>query len=168
MNQKQLGYLFEVAWILPSVAVPIAFLVAIVITAFAVGISVPGDAGRVDPKTLNTTAPFDKPGLRELAPGRYEAVITAQLFNFTPGELEIPAGSKVTFIVTSRDVIHGYKVENTPINMMVVPGQISRMTTTFDKPGEYYIYCHEYCGGGHHLMAGKIIVTPAQSASSGR
>ena len=46
MNRKYLGYLFEIAWILPSVAVPIAFLVAIVITAFAVGIAVPGNAGR--------------------------------------------------------------------------------------------------------------------------
>lgn len=168
MNQKQLGYLFEIAWILPSVAVPIAFLVAIVITAFAVGIAVPGNAGRVDPKTLNTTAPFDQPGLRELAPGRYEAVVVAQLFSFTPGEIQVPAGSKVTFIVTSRDVIHGFKVENTPINMMVVPGQISRLTTTFNTPGEYYLYCHEYCGGGHHLMAGKIVVTPAQTASAGQ
>lgn len=168
MNQKYLGYLFEVAWILPSIAVPIAFLVAIVITAFAVGIAVPGNAGRIDPKALNTTAPFDQPGLRELAPGRYEAVVTAQLFNFTPGEIEIPAGSKVTFIVTSRDVIHGYKIEKSPINMMVIPGQISRMTTTFDTPGEYYIYCHEYCGAGHHLMVGKLIVTPAKTASTNR
>lgn len=87
MNRKYLGYLFEVAWILPSVAVPIAFLVAIVITAFAVGIAVPGEAGRIDPKALNTTAPFDQPGLRELAPGRYEAVVIAQLFNFSPERL---------------------------------------------------------------------------------
>lgn len=158
MNNKQAAYLFEIAWILPSIAIPIAFLVAIVLTAFAVGIAVPGAAGRVDPKTLNTTAPFDKPGVRELAPGQYEVAVVSQVFNFTPGEIEVPVGSKVTFEVTSRDVIHGFKVVGTPVNMMVVPGQISRLTARFDRPGEYLIVCHEYCGGGHHLMAGKIIV----------
>ncbi|MEN9938571.1 MAG: hypothetical protein RLZZ387_5150 [Chloroflexota bacterium] len=158
MNNKQAAYLFEIAWILPSIAVPIALLVAIVLTAFAVGIAVPGDAGRIDPKAINTTAPFDKPGLREIAPGKYEAAVVAQVFNFTPGELEVPVGSTVTFMVTSRDVIHGFQINGTPINAMVIPGQISKLTTRFDRPGEYLIVCHEYCGGGHHLMAGKVIV----------
>lgn len=153
-----MSYLFEVAWILPSVAIPISFMVAIVITAFAVGIAVPGAAGRVDPKALSTTAPFDQPGLRELAPGRYEAVIIGQVFLWEPKEITIPAGSKVTFIITSKDVIHGMKIENTPVNVMVVPGQISRVTATFTKPGEYLVVCHEFCGGGHHTMYGKIIV----------
>lgn len=158
MNNKQAAYLFEIAWILPSIAIPIALLVALVLTAFAVGISVPGVAGRVDPKAINTTAPFDQPGLRELAPGRYELAMVAQVFNWTPDTVEVPVGSTVTFVVTSRDVIHGLKVNGTPINTMVVPGQISKLTTRFDRPGEYLIVCHEYCGGGHHLMAGKIIV----------
>jgi cytochrome c oxidase subunit 2 len=158
VNKKQAAYLFEIAWILPSIAIPIALLVAIVLTAFALGIAVPGYAGRVDPKAINTTAPFDKPGVRELAPGRYEVAMVAQVFSWTPTEIEIPAGSTVTFLVTSRDVIHGLKIENTPINTMVVPGQISRLTTRFDRPGEYLVVCHEYCGGGHHLMAGTITV----------
>lgn len=158
MNNKQAAYLFEIAWILPSIAIPIALLVALVLTAFAVGISVPGVAGRVDPKAINTTPPFDQPGLRELAPGRYELAMVAQVFNFTPDTVEVPVGSTVTFLVTSRDVIHGLKVNGTPINTMVIPGQISKLTTRFDRPGEYLVVCHEYCGGGHHLMAGKIIV----------
>jgi cytochrome c oxidase subunit 2 len=41
---------------------------------------------------------------------------------------------------------------------MVIPGQVSRVTATFDKPGEYLIVCHEYCGAGHHVMFGKVIV----------
>jgi cytochrome c oxidase subunit II len=160
-GNKMLGYLFEIAWILPSVAIPITFLVAIVLTAFVVGIGVPGVAGRIAPRDIDTTAPFDAPGLREVAPGEYDLVMIAQLFQFTPGEVEIPVGSTVTFQVTSRDVIHGVKVENTPVNMMVVPGQISKLTTTFTKPGRYLVICHEYCGGAHHRMAGVIVVTEA-------
>ncbi len=158
MNKKYLSYMFEVAWILPSIAIPISFLVAIVLTAFAVGISVPGVGGRIDPKQINTTAPFDKPGVRQLAEGRYEVAIIGQTFLWTPKDIEIPAGSYVTFKITSRDVIHGFKIENMPINVMVVPGQISSVSARFERPGEYLIACHEFCGAGHHVMAGKVIV----------
>lgn len=157
-TSKYIGYIFEVAWILPSVAIPIAVLVAVILTAFAVGIRVPDVAGRIEPQAIAQTAPFNEPGLKELAPGNYEAVMVAQVFLFTPGEIRVPAGSKVTFVLTSRDVIHGFKIVGTTINMMVVPGQISKLTYTFDKPGEYLIVCHEYCGGGHHVMSGKVIV----------
>lgn len=82
----------------------------------------------------------------------------AQVFLFTPNEIEVPAGSEVTFILTSRDVIHGFKIVGTSVNMMVVPGQISKLTVRFDRPGEHLIVCHEYCGSGHHVMSGKVIV----------
>lgn len=157
-TSKYIGYIFEVAWILPSVAIPIAVLVAVILTAFAVGIRVPDVAGRIEPQAIAQTAPFNEPGLKELAPGNYEAVMVAQVFLFTPNEIRVPAGSKVTFVLTSRDVIHGFKIVGTPINMMVVPGQISKLTHTFDTPGEYLIVCHEYCGAGHHVMSAKVIV----------
>lgn len=159
-DKKFISYLFEVAWILPSVAIPVSMLVAILVTAFAVGVRVPTTAGRVSVSAVaaGTDATFSQPGLREIAPGRYEAILTAQTFMFTPNTLEIPAGAKVTFILTSKDVIHGFRIEGVPINVMVIPGQISRVTATFDRPGEYLFVCHEYCGAGHHVMAGKIIV----------
>ncbi|MBX0327778.1 cytochrome c oxidase subunit II [Oscillochloris sp. ZM17-4] len=157
-NSKFVGYLFEVAWILPSVAIPIVLFVSVVITAFAVGIRVPTDVGRVDPQALAQTAPFDNPGIREMAPGVYEATVIAQVFMFTPNSIEVPLGSKVTFTLTSRDVVHGFKIEGTDVNGMVVPGQITKVTATFRRPGEYLIVCHEYCGGGHQAMFGKVIV----------
>jgi cytochrome c oxidase subunit 2 len=111
-----------------------------------------------DPQVLAASPPFDRPGLRQLAPGRYEAVIVAQTWQFTPNEIRVPAGSTVTFIATSKDVIHGFKIENTDVNMMLLPGQVSRLTTRFNTPGEYLFICQEYCGVGHHLMFGKVIV----------
>lgn len=158
MNDRFRFYVFESLWILPSIAIPIAMMVAIALSAFAIGIQLPGVAGRVDPQTLASSPPFDQPGLRQLAPGRYEAVIVAQTWQFTPNEIRIPAGSTVTFIATSKDVIHGFKIENTDVNMMLLPGQVSRLTTHFNTPGEYLFICQEYCGVGHHLMFGKVIV----------
>jgi cytochrome c oxidase subunit II len=42
--------------------------------------------------------------------------------------------------------------------VMLIPGHISRVVHTFRERGEYLTICHEFCGLGHHLMAGKVIV----------
>ena len=117
-----------------------------------------GRAGEIDPTTARSIAPFDEPGVRELGPGRYEVVMLGTAWAFQPSEIRIPAGSEVTFISTSTDVMHGIHVEGTRVNMMLIPGQISRNTYRFENPGEHLLVCHEFCGLGHHLMSGKVVV----------
>jgi cytochrome c oxidase subunit 2 len=51
---------------------------------------------------------------------------------------------------------------------MLLPGQLSRVTRRFDQPGEYPMMCHEYCGIGHHIMGGKIIVVPRAQWAAGQ
>ena len=41
------------------------------------------------------TPPFDKPGLRRLPDGSYEAYYVAQVFSFTPRTLTVPLGSRL-------------------------------------------------------------------------
>jgi cytochrome c oxidase subunit 2 len=153
-------YLYELAWMLPSVALPIGMLAALMVTAFGAHITLPGNAGRITPAELAQTAPFDQPGLVEMAPGKYEARIIAGIWFFTPNEIRVPEGSEVTFVATSRDVIHGFLLRAANVNTMLIPGQVSRVTTRFNKPGTYPFLCHEYCGVGHHTMWGKVIVEP--------
>ena len=45
-------YLYELAWMLPSVAIPVGMLAALAVTAFGAHIGLPGEAGRVDPATV--------------------------------------------------------------------------------------------------------------------
>ena len=151
-------YLYELAWILPSIAIPVGMLVALVVTAFGVGIHLPGAEGRIDPTKVAQTPPFDQPGLVQVGPGRYEARIVAGIWTFTPAEIRVPAGSTVTFVVTSRDLVHGLMIHKANINLMLLPGQIARATARFDRPGEYPFLCHEYCGSAHHTMWGKVVV----------
>jgi cytochrome c oxidase subunit II len=155
-------YLYELVWILPSVAIPAAMLVALIVTAFGAGIHVPGVAGRVDPTKLADTSPFNEPGVVEVGPGRYEARMVAGVWFFSPNEIRVPAGSTVTFIATSRDVIHGLALHDVNINLMLLPGRVARATAQFNKPGEHLFVCHEYCGIAHHTMFGKVIVEPLQ------
>ena len=70
----------------------------------------------------------------------------------------IPVGAEVTFTVTSPVVIHGFLIAGTRVTLMLIPGQVSRLTYTFRRPGEYAIICHEYCGLGHQGMVGRVIV----------
>jgi len=41
---------------------------------------------------------------------------------------------------------------------MIVPGYDYVLKVTPTEAGEYGLICNEFCGIGHHLMAGKIIV----------
>lgn len=154
---------YEGVWIKLSIALIVIFFAVITVSSFAYGIQVPSAFQRINPNELEQTA-FAQPQLRELAPGKYEAYMTAQTWSFLPGEIRIPAGSTVTFYITSRDVQHGFKLQGTNINMMILPGQISTLTATFAEPGVHNFICHEYCGVGagnmigHHTMYGQLIV----------
>ncbi len=160
MERGTTVHFYELAWILPSIAIPVGMLVALVVTAFGAGIHLPGNEGRVDPSRLATTGPFDKPGVFQVGPGRYEVRLVAQIWSFTPNEIRVPAGSTITFVATSRDVVHGLMIHDANVNVMLLPGQVARVTARFDRPGEYLLVCHEYCGIAHHTMSGKVIVEP--------
>jgi cytochrome c oxidase subunit II len=149
---------YEKAFLGVSIVLLIACALALVYSTVVMGIHLPGNHGRVDPARLTQTPPFDQPGVREVAPGEYEAVIIGRAWSFEPNEIRVPAGSKVTFISSSTDVIHGIQVTGTRINVMLIPGQISRVEYTFREPGEHLLICHEYCGLGHHTMGGRVII----------
>ncbi len=153
-------YLYELAWILPSIAIPVGMLAALLVTAFGAGIHVPSIAGRIDPTRVTETAPFDQPGVVQTGPVTYEVRMIGQIWAFTPNEIRVPVGSTVTFVATSKDVIHGIFIPGANVNVMLIPGQISRVTARFDREGEFFMACHEYCGVAHHTMGGKVIVEP--------
>jgi len=149
---------YEKAFLSVSGIILIAFMAALFFSAFGMGITLPADAGRVDVATVRQTPPFDNPGVRQIAQDRYEVVILSQAWSFLPAEIRVPAGAEVTFTATATDVLHGLQIEGTRVNLMLVPGQITRLTTRFQNRGEFLMICHEYCGLGHHLMYGKVIV----------
>jgi cytochrome c oxidase subunit 2 len=135
-------------------------LVALLVTAYGMGIHVPGQVSTVDPRTVAQTPPFDQPGVYQVGPNRFEVVLLAQIWFFQPREIRVPVGAHVTFIATSQDVVHGLRIRGTNVNLMLIPGQIARAEARFTEPGEYLFLCHEYCGVAHHTMAGRVIVEP--------
>ncbi|AFS69722.1 MULTISPECIES: cytochrome c oxidase subunit II [Exiguobacterium] len=134
------------------------FLLIIGVSAFASGNQPPSDATLIDPTQVDQTKPFDKPGLKKIDDNKYEAVMVSQAFQFTPQDMVIKKGATVDFLVTSKDVVHGFEIVKTNVNMMVVPGHINSLEYTFEKAGDYLIVCNEYCGTAHHMMSTKIKV----------
>lgn len=151
---------YERLWIGISVAAIIVMLAALTLAGFGLGVQLPGAAGRVNPRDLVNEPPFDKPGVYEMAPGKYQVIMIARTWQFNPNKIEVPVGSEVTFKITSMDVTHGMLLDGTNVNVLIVPGQVSEVTHVFKKAGTFNFYCHEYCGTGHQAMFGQVIVSP--------
>lgn len=150
---------YEKGWMAASAVLLFLFLAALGVSVLY-GFRLPGDERAAAPGPTAADSPFAKPGAVERAPGRYDVYLWAQVWNFTPNEIRIPAGSTVTFYASSRDVQHGILIERTNVNLMILPGQVTKSTARFDEPGEYRFLCQEYCGIAHHVMFGKVVVEP--------
>jgi len=129
-----------------------AMLALLAYAAVRLGITVPG--------CVTNVKPFTQGELIQVAPGRYEAHVVSRMFSFKPSPLKVPKGSTVDFYLTSQDVVHGFYVDGTDVNLMAIPGTVNYAQAHFDKPGKFHVLCHEYCGLGHQDMAGVIEVTP--------
>jgi cytochrome c oxidase subunit 2 len=106
--------------------------------------------------------PFDKaylePKITQLDEKTFQVYAVAQMWQFQPSQINIPAGSEVDFYVSSKDVVHGFNISEKNVNLMAIYGNINKTTVKFEKPGIYKITCHEYCGIGHQAMQAEVIV----------
>lgn len=149
---------WEKNWMRVSIALLVVFAVAVTVAGFASGFQLPGDEARVDPRTVATEGPWATPGLTEISDGHFEAYVLSQAWSFSPRELVVPVGAEIDIYVTSSDLQHGFKITDTNVNMQIVPGQVSKLSFTFDEVGEYPYICTEYCGTGHAAMFGIVKV----------
>lgn len=153
--------LYEKYWMWLSGILIVFFAGAILYTAGVQAVQPPSHIETIDPTTVSTDPRFVSPGVTVAEDGSQQVVAVGLMFAFVPFEITVTAGRPVTFRMTSPDVIHGFQIVGTNANTMVIPGYVSQFTVTFDTPGEYLIVCNEYCGIGHHLMQGRLIVEEA-------
>jgi cytochrome c oxidase subunit 2 len=73
-------------------------------------------------------------------------------------ELHVPAGRAVRLTATSEDVIHSFFVPAFRMKADVIPGRYTTLWFNATKPGEYHLFCAEYCGTQHSGMVGRIVV----------
>ena len=72
-------------------------------------------------------------------------------------ELHVPVGKPIMLTITSEDVIHSFYVPAFRIKQDAVPGRYTTAWFEATKPGEYHLFCAEYCGTIHAGMIGTVI-----------
>jgi cytochrome c oxidase subunit II len=107
--------------------------------------------------------------MRTPLPGATEVQVTASQFQWSfkypdgrnsANELRLALGKPVKLIMTSRDVIHGFFIPAYRQKQDVLPGSYTYLWLLPKKLGTFDIYCSQYCGTGHSLMRGTLIVMP--------
>ena len=72
-------------------------------------------------------------------------------------ELHVPVGRPVKLLLISQDVIHSFYVPAFRIKQDALPGQYTTVWFEATRPGEYHLFCAEYCGTDHAKMVGTVI-----------
>lgn len=71
--------------------------------------------------------------------------------------LHVPVGYPVKLLMASQDVIHSFYVPAFRVKADVVPGTYRTLWFEASKPGEYHLFCAEYCGTQHSGMIGTVV-----------
>jgi len=72
--------------------------------------------------------------------------------------LHIPVDQPVKLIMTSQDVIHDFYIPAFRVKQDVLPGRYVTMWFEATEPGEYHLFCAEFCGTEHSKMIGTVTV----------
>jgi cytochrome c oxidase subunit II len=92
----------------------------------------------------------------EPAPGG-DAYLRAQMWSWYP-ILKLKQGQEYRIHISSMDLQHGFSLQPMNMNFQILPGYDHVLTITPTSSGDFRVICNEFCGIGHHLMTGKIIV----------
>jgi len=82
-------------------------------------------------------------------------------FTFNEEVFTVSAGQTVLIKYANKSGFHSAAIEELGLDLSQDNPETQ---VTFDKPGEYLIYCNIPCGSGHATMTAKLVVIDAQPA----
>jgi len=115
-----------------------------------------GEFGRQEMRFVNTTNIF---GLDPSDPRGADNVQVTGL-----GEMHVPVNKPVICYISSKDVIHSFKVIAMRVTQDAIPGMRIPLWFTPVKEGRYQINCAQLCGNSHSAMAAGMLVVESQAA----
>lgn len=151
----------------------LAVLTAVILFGWMVGWSVVGDQNptgsvtRVSPEQYQAAveryqqqATLTDEGF---VPAGEDVYVGAQQWAWNGFPLVLEAGRRYRLHLSSYDVQHGFGLHREErmieqFNLQVLPGYEWVVPIQFEHPGLYYVQCNEFCGLGHRVMHGRIIV----------
>jgi cytochrome c oxidase subunit 2 len=84
--------------------------------------------------------------------------VTMRKFEIDPQVIRVKQGETVILDVSTKDVEHGFEVEDMGINEPIQPGKPVAIPLDTSKKGEFRVGCSIICGAGHEDMTAKIMV----------
>jgi cytochrome c oxidase subunit 2 len=154
----------EGMWARAMTAAIVVLLGVIVFTSAHGGLHPPSRVETIDSTSLHKGGEFSEANLGTSIATDGSAVVrvVAQQYAFVPSCVLVPAGVPVTMRLASADAVHGFLVQGTNVNAMVVPGYVTTVRTTFQEIGERLMPCHEFCGVGHQAMWAHVRIVDAK------
>jgi cytochrome c oxidase subunit 2 len=92
----------------------------------------------------------------EIPPGG-DGYLLARMWSFHP-IIKLKKGQEYRLHISSLDLQHGFSLQPLNMNFQVLPGYDHVLTIRPTSSGVFPIICNEFCGIGHHMMTGRIIV----------
>ncbi len=111
-----------------------------------------GIFGRQDMKLVSASNTF---GVDPADPHGKDDV---QLLN----EIHVPVNKPVIAYISSKDVIHSFKVLAMRVQQDAIPGMRVPIWFRPVKKGRYPIFCAQLCGNGHAAMSQGLLVVESQ------
>jgi cytochrome c oxidase subunit II len=154
------GERVEHRWAAVAVAILVLLVAIATFAALHLAAMPQGRVETVDPRSLHLTGEFIEGNLGSAVEPDGSVTVRAigQQYSFTPSCIVVPTDTPITFRATSADVVHGFLITGTNVNLMLVPGYVSSLKARFETPGERMMPCHEFCSVGHEGMWGRIKV----------
>ncbi len=75
--------------------------------------------------------------------------------------LHVPVGRPIKLLLISEDVIHSFFVPAFRVHMDVLPQRYTSVWFQATQPGEFHLFCSQYCGTNHAGMVGRVIAMDA-------
>jgi len=110
-----------------------------------------GEFGKQDFALVNSTNQFG---------WDYSDPLVKDNFTGPLNTITVPEGKPVITHITSKDVIHSFKINSFRVTQDAIPGLSIPIWFNPTAAGSYMINCAQLCGGSHFFMKGLFNVVP--------
>lgn len=93
-----------------------------------------------------------------------DVYLTALAFQWYP-IIQLEKDKEYILHLSALDVNHGFSLYPLNVNFAVSPGYDYGLRVTPTASGDFRIICNEFCGIGHHLMVGRMIVVDSNGGT---
>jgi len=139
-------------------------VIQVVAQQFNWNIRYPGKDGKFGKQDMHLVTPENVFGVDPSDPNGKDDAVTLNDLHVPLAKLPSGVTKPVIIYISSKDVIHSFKIIALRITQDAIPGMRIPIWFRPVKEGRYQINCAQLCGNGHATMAGGFLVVESQEA----